>query len=76
MDTKELSSQVLANYRWRESNVDKWKELNRKNVAKYREKNENYYEKTKLYVKNYYERNKENILAKRKAAYALKKQCV
>jgi hypothetical protein len=72
MEVKEVSSQLLATYRWRFNNEDRWKELCKINMKKYRDTNPNYPEKKKINDKTYYERNKERILQKKKEYYKRK----
>jgi hypothetical protein len=65
----ELSSQVLANYRWRSNNPERWKEINKINMKKYKETNPNFTEQKKINDKKYYEQNKERILQQKKEYY-------
>jgi len=69
MEVKEVSSQVLANYRWRFCNEEKWKELCKINMKKYKETNPNFTEQKKINAKRYYEKNKERILQQKKEYY-------
>jgi hypothetical protein len=71
---REVSSQLLATYRWRFNNEDKWKEMNNEYVKKYRDTNPNYPEKNRQYVKSYYENNRDKVLEKKREYYKKKKE--